>query len=104
MIPLISAADQSTRTFNTVPQIYSLDPDKLKNLNSVEVGKKHKAAEITFKDFERLQNLGSGAYGDVILVKKKTNGKQFAMKIIKKSKIVERNMNPQMLVEKNVLL
>jgi len=32
-------------------------------------------AEITFKDFERLSNLGSGAYGDVILVKKKTTGK-----------------------------
>jgi len=72
-------------------------------LYSVEITKKPKP-EITFKDFERLQSLGSGAYGDVILVKKKTNNKQFAMKIIKKSKIVEKNMNPQMLVEKNVLL
>lgn len=60
--------------------------------------------ELTYKDFERLGELGSGAYGDVILVKKKTNGKVFAMKIIKKQKIVERNLNPQMIIEKNVLL
>ncbi|EAS02010.1 Serine/Threonine kinase domain protein (macronuclear) [Tetrahymena thermophila SB210] len=74
---------------------------KTEDQKTVEAPKKK---DLTYKDFDRLQNLGSGAYGDVILVKKKTNNKQFAMKIIKKSKIVSRNLNPQMIIEKNVLL
>jgi len=42
---------------------------------------------ITLEDFDILNMLGSGGYGKVVQVKKKDNGKIYAMKIIKKSTI-----------------
>ncbi|GFR17610.1 ribosomal protein S6 kinase alpha-6 [Trichonephila clavata] len=49
---------------------------------------------ITPKDFENLKVLGSGGFGKVLLVRKKSRhccGKLFAMKIIKKNQISDGN-------------
>ncbi|EGR30696.1 protein kinase domain protein [Ichthyophthirius multifiliis] len=77
------------------------------NININEIGTSKKSEEkqqVNYKDFQKLNDLGEGAFGNVILVKKISNGKKFAMKIIKKSKIMEQSLNRKMLIEKNVLL
>ena len=42
-----------------------------------------------FDDYQKLANLGKGAYGEVSLVKKKKDGKLFAMKVVKKEKVAQ---------------
>ena len=43
---------------------------------------------VTLNDFSMLSQIGIGNYAKVILVRKKNNGKVYAMKIIKKGKEV----------------
>lgn len=43
--------------------------------------------EPQFSDFEVLQGLGEGAFGDVFKVKHKVSGKVYAIKKIRKDKI-----------------
>ena len=40
--------------------------------------------KISIEDFELIQKLGEGAFGEVLLVKKKDNGEKSALKIIDK--------------------
>ena len=40
--------------------------------------------KVVKEDFETLGHLGKGSYGEVMLVRKKENGKQYAMKCIDK--------------------
>lgn len=72
----------------------------------VEVGSilKHKAHKRTANDFERLKVLGTGAYGKVMLVRDKTNGKLYAQKQLKKASIViEQKMIDQTMSERQIL-
>lgn len=46
-------------------------------------------SKVTIKDFDIMKGLSSGAYGKVCLVKKKTSGDYFAMKIIDKETTTE---------------
>ena len=42
--------------------------------------------KLTFHDFEKLKVLGKGSFGEVLLVKLKSNQKYYAMKILPKKK------------------
>jgi serum/glucocorticoid-regulated kinase 2 len=42
---------------------------------------------MTKDDFLLIQVIGTGSYGKVLLVKKKTNGKLYAMKVLKKKQL-----------------
>jgi serum/glucocorticoid-regulated kinase 2 len=53
--------------------------------------KEHFNLEI--KDFSMLSLIGFGNYAKVVLVRKKSNGKLYAMKIVKKKKIISED-NP----------
>ena len=57
----------------------------------------------TLSDFEKVSNLGKGAYGLVFRVKYKTNGKEFAMKVISKQTISNLRMIDQLKNEFNIL-
>jgi len=46
--------------------------------------KAKKGPEICIEDFHLMKVLGKGAFGKVILSKKKDNGKFYAIKILKK--------------------
>jgi serine/threonine protein kinase len=46
---------------------------------------------VTQDDFEMLKVLGRGSFGKVMQVRKKSDGKVYAMKILKKKAIVARN-------------
>ena len=49
--------------------------------------KKMANRKLSIKDYELIKVLGEGAFAKVILVRNKTNGKLFAMKVIHKKKI-----------------
>ena len=55
-------------------------------------------------DFEKLKVLGQGAYGKVILVKNKYNGKLFAQKELKKASIIINNKNIERTLSERTIL
>ncbi|CAD8048231.1 unnamed protein product [Paramecium sonneborni] len=62
----------------TVDRGYNSDSE----LVSINAEKTNQSQEIGLKDFEFIKPLGQGAFGWVFLVKKKTSGDLYAMKII----------------------
>lgn len=55
------------------------------------------------EDFELLKVLGKGSFGKVMQVRKKDTSRVYAMKIIKKSHIVQKDEITHTLAERNVL-
>lgn len=45
-------------------------------------GSKHDKNKVTVEDFELIRVIGKGSFGKVTLVKKKDNGKMYAMKVL----------------------
>lgn len=64
-------------------------------------GSPNKATE---KDFEPIRVVGKGASGAVLLVRKKSSGNFYAMKVMSKRAIYESKMEKSALVEREVLL
>lgn len=58
---------------------------------------------FNFHDFEAIQMLGRGSFGEVFLVKMRSTGQKFAMKVLRKDKIVGQNLVKYAMVERNVL-
>lgn len=56
------------------------------------------------EDFELIELLGKGAYGKVYKSKLKENDKIFAIKMIKKSKIIKKHKLQSTKEEKNILM
>lgn len=57
-----------------------------------------------YDDYQMLADLGKGAYGEVSLVKKKKDGKLFAMKVVKKEKVASNlKMIEATLLEQKIL-
>ncbi|TPX63199.1 hypothetical protein CcCBS67573_g08737 [Chytriomyces confervae] len=56
------------------------------------------------EDFTTLKLVGKGSFGKVVLVKKKDTGRVYAMKILSKKHIVERQEITHTIAERNVLI
>jgi protein-serine/threonine kinase len=54
-------------------------------------------------DFDLLAQLGKGSFGEVFLVQRKTDGEVFAMKVLRKDKIMNQNLVKYAMTERNVL-
>ncbi|KAK2963228.1 putative RAC family serine/threonine-protein kinase like protein [Blattamonas nauphoetae] len=67
-------------------------------LNSLQPREK-----VTFEDFEPIRTIGKGSFGKVILVRKKNTDNYYALKILRKSDIIEGDQVQHILTEKNVL-
>jgi serum/glucocorticoid-regulated kinase 2 len=63
----------------------------------------NKKREITKKDFEQIKVIGRGGFSRVILVRKKDTGRLYAMKIMKKNKIMREKKLKPILSERKVL-
>mmetsp|Transcript_23432 Transcript_23432/g.58629 ORF Transcript_23432/g.58629 Transcript_23432/m.58629 type:complete len:479 (-) Transcript_23432:185-1621(-) len=59
--------------------------------------------KVTCDDFEILKVLGQGSFGKVVQVRKKSNGKIYAMKILSKANIVQRGEVTHTMAERSVL-
>jgi len=71
---------------------------------AAEAPKEEKKKEkVNFESFEPLTVIGKGSFGKVLQVKKKDNGKIYAMKILNKKNIMERNEVDHAKTEKSVL-
>lgn len=62
-----------------------------------------KSKHMTVDDFELLKVIGKGSFGKVMQVRKKDTARIYAMKILKKAHIVERDEVSHTLAEKTVL-
>jgi protein-serine/threonine kinase len=54
-------------------------------------------------DFELLQMLGKGSFGEVYLVRKRDTDLHYAMKVLRKDKIIGQNLTKYAMTERNVL-
>ena len=59
--------------------------------------------EVCKKDFEQIKVIGRGGFSRVILVRKKDTGRLYAMKIMKKNKIIREKKLKPILSERKVL-
>lgn len=65
----------------------------------------NKSKKLSYNDFDFLKVIGKGAFGMVTLVKKKTNGKFYAMKILKKKDFfLNEKSEESIITEKSVLM
>mmetsp|Transcript_13877 Transcript_13877/g.21591 ORF Transcript_13877/g.21591 Transcript_13877/m.21591 type:complete len:470 (-) Transcript_13877:58-1467(-) len=62
-----------------------------------------KKEKVTQDDFDKLKVIGQGSFGQVLLVKRKGQDTVYAMKILDKKNIMERNEADHAKTEKNVL-
>lgn len=58
---------------------------------------------VSLKDFNVVQLIGRGSFGEVFLVRQKFSGELFAMKVLKKEKIFAQNLQKYVLAERNIL-
>lgn len=59
--------------------------------------------KVSLEDFQLLHVIGKGSFGKVIQVKKKDTGKIYAMKVLNKKTIIERNELEHTKAEKSIL-
>ncbi len=64
---------------------------------------KPQPCDISLSDFEMLKVLGKGTFGKVMLVRQKSNGEAFAMKVLKKDFVLEKGELVHTLTENSVL-
>ena len=64
---------------------------------------KEEDEKISSKDFICLALLGRGSFGEVYLVQKISNKKKYAMKILRKERIMGQNLSKYAIAERNVL-
>lgn len=62
-----------------------------------------KSEEVGLDDFEILKLVGQGAFGKVFQVKKKGSNEIYAMKVVRKDKILEKNHVEYMKAERDIL-
>lgn len=54
-------------------------------------------------DYTRISVIGKGTYAKVLLVRSKLDNQVYAMKMLKKKFIVEKNQEKNIMTEKNIL-
>ncbi|OQR86801.1 protein kinase [Achlya hypogyna] len=74
-----------------------------KFLSNAAAKEERKKDPMTIDDFELLQVLGKGAFGKVILVRKRVGGGIYAVKVLKKQHVVAKNQVEHTKTERKVL-
>ncbi|OMJ69561.1 hypothetical protein SteCoe_32679 [Stentor coeruleus] len=92
-------------TINSNPsEIFTIsDYDELEVNISIPDGVVRPDRPVTLRDFEPVQIIGRGSFGEVFLVKMKFTGSLYAMKVLKKEKIFAQNLVRYVMTERNVL-
>uniref|UniRef100_A0A4W6D9J6 non-specific serine/threonine protein kinase n=1 Tax=Lates calcarifer TaxID=8187 RepID=A0A4W6D9J6_LATCA len=73
------------------------------SLEEMEVAMSKSRNKVTMSDFEYLKLLGKGTFGKVILVKEKSTGVHYAMKILRKEVIIAKDEVAHTVTESRVL-
>jgi Protein kinase domain len=64
---------------------------------------RQKRAKMGARDFEKICTVGVGAFGEVVLARKKETGQYYAIKILIKSDVMERNQFAHVKAERDIL-
>lgn len=86
------------QTFNDRPKL---------QMFSVQKGVKDlviPGSKVGPKDFKAMCQLGKGSFGEVYLVEKRDNGVQYALKVLRKDKVLGSNLIKYAFTERNILL
>ena len=60
--------------------------------------------KVTLDDFLMLNVIGKGSYGKVLLVRKKDDQMEYAMKILKKKNMIKRNQVDHINTERKIMV
>ena len=72
-------------------------------LESCSIEQVHESKQISISDFILLKTVSSGAYGKVILARKKNTRDIFAVKVLEKEKMIQKNVIEFVINERNIL-
>ena len=85
--------------------------EEMKSFEQIVEDTQLRTGTVTKQDFQMLSVIGKGAYGKVLLVKKKekdltkqADGELYAMKVLKKSEILRRNQVEHTMTERRILV
>ena len=79
------------------------DPGETRKWVQVLRGETFKTDSLSMDDFDIISCIGRGYYGKVMLVSRKSNGKLYAIKSVKKSKLIENGKTEAIITERNNL-
>jgi serine/threonine protein kinase len=98
--------DDSPRKFFSLFNELIRRSNNHKRINSINGSQKQVVGRNTIpsiKDFEIIKPISRGAYGKVYLARKKATQDLYAIKVMKKSDMIRKNMVSQVMAEKKVL-
>lgn len=72
------------------------------NIQSLSIPQPNESQQISFNDFEQIKFVGRGTSGRVFLVKEKATKKEYALKVLKKSRLIKLNQVKNVLSEKKI--
>ena len=78
------------------------EPEKEANISKNDASSKPTRI-ATLQDFEIIQIIGRGSFGEVFLVRNKLTNELLAMKVLKKEKVFAQNLVRYVMTERNVL-
>merc|ERR1719400_326873 len=97
-----SAYEESLRTDN-ISDLAKIERRRLHAQKETEY-LRMKRAKLGVDDFEPLKVIGKGAFGEVRLVQKIDNGHIYAMKVLRKSEMVEKEQVAHVRAERDILV
>ncbi|CAH8359242.1 unnamed protein product [Eruca vesicaria subsp. sativa] len=77
------------------------DDDVIRSLRTSPV---HLHDRISIDDFDEIKEISRGAFGRVLLAKKRTTGDLFAIKVLKKADMIRKNAVESILAERDILI
>lgn len=98
-----SREDIMRRKQQLAGEVHSSDGKEANEQKTTALDDDTSGEEVRLDDFELLKVLGRGSFGKVMQVKKKSDGKVYAMKILKKRAIIARNQVEHTNAERKIL-
>jgi len=98
-----SNSDQSAPPNNTTQRKEGEDEEMHESWNDEVLFAQNPVGKITKDDFELLTVIGKGSFGKVMQVRKKDDGKIYAMKVLRKEAIIARKQVAHTRAEKSIL-
>jgi len=99
----MSSKSDSVEAVESGMQAVSIDASTSTSSTSTNAGSAPAVKKMNVDDFETLQIIGRGAFGEVRLCRKKDTGKVYAMKVMKKIEMLKRNQVQHIRAERDVL-
>ena len=78
--------------------------DVLKNTRISGNADTTKSTQITIADFDFIKRISAGAFARVFLAKKKVSNDIYAIKVLPKDDVVQKNQVKRVVLEKDILL